>query len=158
MVRIGELPSGDQDRVDWGQEGQRKRKEKNLFFLKSALVLSRHIIADIFHRSKNIKKPWFYTSRRLVIWKTVFRIPDPNPLLYSKEREVSRSIKMSVVELKNLSSDDLKKRLAQQIYINDWTDKCGKCGYPKLIKDHLMIGWVKHGTYLLNYGPITVKD
>ena len=44
---------------------------------------------------------------------------------------------MSVVELKNLSNDDLKKRLAQQIDIEDQTDNCGKCGYPKLLQKEL---------------------
>ena len=33
---------------------------------------------------------------------------------------------MSIVELKNLWNDDLKKRLASQIDIEDWTDECGK--------------------------------
>ena len=34
---------------------------------------------------------------------------------------------------KNLSNDDLKKHLASQIALEDWTDECGKCGYPKLL-------------------------
>ena len=44
---------------------------------------------------------------------------------------------MSVVELKNLSNDDLKKRLASQIDIEDWMDECGKCGYPRLLHKEL---------------------
>ena len=44
---------------------------------------------------------------------------------------------MSVVELKNLLNDNLKKRLAQQKDIGDWTDKCGKSGYPKLLHKEL---------------------
>ena len=36
-----------------------------------------------------------------------------------------------------MSNDDLKKHLAQQIDIEDWTDKCGKCGYPKLLHKEL---------------------
>ena len=44
---------------------------------------------------------------------------------------------MSIVELKNLSNDDLKKRLALQIDIEDWTDECGKCGYPRLLHKEL---------------------
>ena len=72
-------------------------------------------------------------SRRPVIPETVFRVPDPNPLLYL-EGEVVTSIKMSdVLELKNLSNENLKKRLASQIDIEDWTDECGKCGYPRLL-------------------------
>ena len=62
-------------------------------------------------------------SRRPVIWENVLRVPDLNPLPYSEEEEVSRSIKMSAVELKNLVNDDLRKRLAQQIDIEDWTGK-----------------------------------
>ena len=44
---------------------------------------------------------------------------------------------MSVLELKNLSNDDLKKCLMEQINIEDWIDKCSKCGYPKLINKNL---------------------
>ena len=57
-------------------------------------------------------------SRRPFIWETVFRVPDPNLLPYSED-EVSSSIEISIVELKNLSNDDLRKRLAQQIDIED---------------------------------------
>ena len=63
-------------------------------------------------------------SRRLVIQKTVFGVPDPNPLPYLPE--VITNIKMTdVLEFKNLSNEDLKKRLASQIDIEDWTDKRG---------------------------------
>ena len=45
----------------------------------------------------------------------------------------------SIVTLKNLSNDDLKKHLASQIALEDWTDECSKCGYPKLLhKDHVL--------------------
>ena len=44
---------------------------------------------------------------------------------------------MSIVELKNLLNDDLKKHQAMQIDIQDWTDECGKCGYPKLLHKEL---------------------
>ena len=44
---------------------------------------------------------------------------------------------MSMIELKNLSNEDLKKRLASQIALEDWTDECGKCGYPKLLHKEL---------------------
>ena len=43
----------------------------------------------------------------------------------------------SIVELKNLSNDDLKKRLASQIALEDWTDECGKCGSPKSLHKEL---------------------
>ena len=38
-----------------------------------------------------------------------------------------------IVTLDNLMNDDLKKRLASQIALEDWTDECSKCGYPKLL-------------------------
>ena len=44
---------------------------------------------------------------------------------------------MSIVELKNLSNEDLKKRLASQIDLEDWTDECRKCGYPRLLHKEL---------------------
>ncbi len=91
----------------------------------------------IFSLFENIReKPWYVPSRRLVIQETVFCIPDMTLLPFSKEG-VSKSVKMSIVEFKNLSNDDLRKRLAQQIDIEDWTDKCGKCGYPKLMHKEL---------------------
>ena len=44
-----------------------------------------------------------------------------------------------VIDLKNLTNDDLKKPLASQIALEDWTDECGKCGYPKLLhKDYVL--------------------
>ena len=42
-----------------------------------------------------------------------------------------------VVDLKNLTNDDLKKCLALQIALEDWTDECSKCSYPKLIHKNL---------------------
>ena len=50
---------------------------------------------------------------------------------------INTVINMSIVELKNLSNDNLKKRLASQIALEDWTDECGKCGYPKLLHKEL---------------------
>ena len=45
----------------------------------------------------------------------------------------------NIVALDNLLNDDLKKRLASQIALEDWTDECSKCGYPKLLhKDHVL--------------------
>ena len=44
-----------------------------------------------------------------------------------------------IVPLDNLSNDDLKKRLASQIALEDWTDECSKCGYPRLLhKDYAL--------------------
>ena len=75
-------------------------------------------------------------SRRQVIWETVFRVPDLTPLPCSKESYKVIS-KMSIVGFKNHSNDNLKKRLAQLIDIEDWTDECGKCGYPRLLHKEL---------------------
>ena len=44
---------------------------------------------------------------------------------------------MSIVELKNLSNDDLKKRLGSQIDIEDWIDEYGKWSYPRLLHKEL---------------------
>ena len=44
-----------------------------------------------------------------------------------------------IVPLDNLSNDDLKKWLASQIALEDWTDECSKYGYPQLLhKDHVL--------------------
>ena len=71
-------------------------------------------------------------SRRLVIQETILGLPDPNPLLYSQEI-LDTHIKMSVIKLNSLSNDDLKKQLIEHIDIEEWIDRCTKCGYPKLI-------------------------
>ena len=45
----------------------------------------------------------------------------------------------NIVPQDNLLNDDLKKHLASQIALEDWTDECGKCGYPKLLhKDYVL--------------------
>ena len=44
---------------------------------------------------------------------------------------------LDFLELKNLSSEDLKKRLSEQVDLEDWTDECGKCGYPRLLHREL---------------------
>ena len=45
----------------------------------------------------------------------------------------------NIVALDNLSNDDLKKHLASQIALEDWTNECSKYGYPKLLhKDHVL--------------------
>ena len=40
---------------------------------------------------------------------------------------------MSVVDLDTLSNDELKKRVASLISIDDWSDACGQCGRPSLL-------------------------
>ena len=45
----------------------------------------------------------------------------------------------NIVPLENLSNEDVKKCLASRIALEDWTDECSKCGYPKLLhKDHVL--------------------
>ena len=57
-----------------------------------------------------------------------FHVPKTTSWLMSSSLEdiMKPSIKMSILELKNLSNEDLKKRLASQIHIEDWPDECGK--------------------------------
>ena len=66
---------------------------------------------------------------------SVFGVPDLNLLPYLPE--VTNHIKMSVLELKTLTNDDLKKLLTETINIEDWTEKCSKYGYAKLIHKKL---------------------
>ena len=40
----------------------------------------------------------------------------------------------NIVALDNLLNDNLKKHLASQISLEDWTDKCSKCGYPRILQ------------------------
>ena len=40
---------------------------------------------------------------------------------------------MSLLDLNNLTSGNLKKRLLEQIDIEDLIDRCSKCGHPQLI-------------------------
>ena len=40
---------------------------------------------------------------------------------------------MSVVNLDSLSQDELKKRVASLVSIDDWSDSCGQCGRPSLL-------------------------
>ena len=44
---------------------------------------------------------------------------------------------MSILNLDNLSNEELKKRLASQVNLDDWADDCGKCGYPRLLHKEL---------------------
>ena len=44
-----------------------------------------------------------------------------------------------IVFLDNPTNDNLKKSLASQIALEDWTDECSKCGYPRLLhKDYVL--------------------
>ena len=44
-----------------------------------------------------------------------------------------------VTPIDTLSNDDLEQRLASQISLEDWTDACSKCSYPKLLhRDHVL--------------------
>ena len=40
---------------------------------------------------------------------------------------------MSVVNLDSFSQDELKKRVASLVLIDDWSDACGQCGRPSLL-------------------------
>ena len=40
---------------------------------------------------------------------------------------------MSVVDLETLSNDELRKRIASLISLEDWSDSCGACGIPSLL-------------------------
>ena len=45
----------------------------------------------------------------------------------------------NIVNLDNLSNNDLRKRLDSQIALTDWIDECSKCGYPRLLhKDYVL--------------------
>ena len=74
-------------------------------------------------------------SRRPVIQETFFSAPDTNTL--PNIQKTTKQVKMSVLELKNLTDPKLKKSLMEQINVEDWTDRCSKCGYPKLIHKNL---------------------
>ena len=41
---------------------------------------------------------------------------------------------MSVIDLESMSSDDLRKRIAILISLEDWADECGICGRPSLLQ------------------------
>ena len=70
-----------------------------------------------------------------------------------------------VTPIDTLSNDNLKKRFASQIALEDWTDECSKCGYPKLLhKDHVCIvmqhvpGEQKSPTSWKKIGKLTPKE
>ena len=44
---------------------------------------------------------------------------------------------MSVVNLENISNDELKKKLASLTNLEDWADDCSKCGYPRVLNKEL---------------------
>ena len=52
-------------------------------------------------------------------------------------KSTNKVSKMSIVNLENLLNDELKKRLASQINIEDWADECSKCGYPRVLHKEL---------------------
>ena len=112
LKRIEELPSGYQDRVYRSQDGTGSRTKGRIqIFLVCVFLVLSFSTRIIFSSLENIReRPWSVPSIRLVIRETVFHIPDLTLLPYPEEG-FTRLIKMSsVVELKNLSNDDLKKR------------------------------------------------
>ena len=44
---------------------------------------------------------------------------------------------MALLKLENMDTEDLRKRLVSLISIDDWTDECLKCGYPKTLHKDL---------------------
>ena len=44
---------------------------------------------------------------------------------------------MSVVDLSTITNNELKQRLAFQINLDDWPDKCGRCRHPKVLHKEL---------------------
>ena len=67
----------------------------------------------IFSLLKNVKKPWLYTSRRLVIPRAIFHVPDLTLLPYHEEEYTTKYQD----ELKNLSNhlDGLTKLINSNI-------------------------------------------
>ena len=136
LIRIEGLLSGGHGRVDRGQEGTgRGRQDGSKSSWRICSAVFKMLLMFSMLKIINLASVGVL-SRRPFIWETVFRVPDPNLLPYSED-EVSSSIEISIVELKNLSNDDLRKRLAITKDIEDWTDKCGKFCYPKLIHKEL---------------------
>ena len=39
----------------------------------------------------------------------------------------------SIIDLDSLLNDDLRKRIASLIALEDWSDECGNCGRPSLL-------------------------
>ena len=70
LMRTEEPPSGCQDRVDWGQEGTGSMTVRIHSFLVSTFLLYTFVVVSLI----------LPTSRRLVIRKIVFRVPDLTPL------------------------------------------------------------------------------
>ena len=70
-------------------------------------------------------------EENVVRWKSLFVgkfcLPAPSPL------QAVRLIKMSVVNLDTLSQDDLKKRVASLISLDDWADACKQCQRPGVL-------------------------
>ena len=140
LMTTEELPSGCQDRVDWGQEGTGSMTTVRIqSFLVSTFLLYNIVFTSLILRVVGSigEKPWYLTSRRLVIWEIDFRISDLTPLPFHQSITTTNPSKMSLIDLKALNNDDLKKRLTKQIKVENWTDKYSKYGYPKLIHKNL---------------------
>ena len=78
-------------------------------------------------------------SKRIVIWRAKLQVPNLTLLPYLLRRKTNTLNKMSLIDLRTLTNGDLKKRLTRQINVEDWTDRCSKCGYPKLIHENLQL-------------------
>ena len=43
----------------------------------------------------------------------------------------------NIVKLENITNEELKKRIVSLTNIEDWTDECSKCGYPRVLHKEL---------------------
>ena len=116
LIRIEELPSGGQDKVDWGQEGTGRGKKKYPILhgeCSSAIIKTTSSL--IF---SSLEK---YQEALVSSIKKASHPGDCLPHSWSDSTAVcvrksyKSIIKMSIIELKNLPNNDLKKRLASQI-------------------------------------------
>ena len=82
-------------------------------FLVSIFILYTLVVVSLILPSlRSIgEKPWYLTSRRLVIQEIVFCVPDLTLLLFLTSVFKIDNMKMSLLDLNNLTANDLKERL-----------------------------------------------
>ena len=77
---------------------------------------------------KNESLPQKHRGGKVVVClftgKSCLPIPSPQPVVY---------LKMSVINMDTLSQDELKKREASLVSIDDWSDACLQCSRPTLL-------------------------
>ena len=146
FTRIEGLPFGRYARKCRGQEGAMKEGRSGSIppCRPSRIVLFQILLVGVTTLAL-VGVP----SRRQVVQKTVLGIPDPNPLPYC-HTSVNTEEKMSVQELNTFKDYNLNKCLLELIYLDAWTDKCNKCGYPKLILKTLHRDVTCTGVFICN--------